>query len=154
MHIAATGLDRWVECVHRNHRSRDDHDEGTRNQIVEDLATGARDRVPTDPRLFGTEYTLGEDQVDDVDQQNTGIDKNVCSDSNADVMLAVGPDDAQDECCDPSHTKSKHHPRQDEFMVSSVVLLQDRHVDCRKADVKCHEDCANRRVGNIAGKAP
>ena len=49
---------------------------------------------------------LGEDEIDGVEKDDTGIHENLGGDSEIDVMWASGPSDAEDTGYDPGHTEA------------------------------------------------
>lgn len=48
--------------------------------------------MPADVRLLAAENTLSEDEVDDVYQENPGIDEDIGGNGESDIALSIGPD--------------------------------------------------------------
>ena len=99
-------------------------------------------------RVRGAEEALGEDQVDDEEEEDTGGDEDLGSDGDADVVLAVRPDNAHDHGRDTSHAEAEHHPAHEEFVATPSVHLEDRHVTGGGAREEEEEDCSD---GDVEG---
>lgn len=56
----------------------------------------ANNWVPAYLWLLGAKYALREDQIDDIDQQNTGVDQDIGCDGKSNIVLPGRPDNAQD----------------------------------------------------------
>lgn len=94
-----------VERVEGDHHSRNDHDERCSDEEVQDLAPYTHGWVPSKAWLFRAEDALCEDQVKDVDDENSRVHKDLCRDREAYVMQSSCPCDAKDESDGSCHTE-------------------------------------------------
>lgn len=71
---------------------------------------------------------LGEDEVDDEEQEHAGLDEDGGGDGQRDVARARGPGDAEREGDDARHAEGEEHDREDELVAAPAVDLEDGHV--------------------------
>ena len=117
-----------VEGIKRDDHGSNDHNKCDANGVVQNLVCNSQDWVPTDVRLFCSENSLGEDQVENVDYQDSGIDEDVCCDCKSDVVLSGCPCNTENEGSYSCGTKARHQDCQEEFVISSAVLLEDGYI--------------------------
>lgn len=96
-----------VQGVRTLHDGVDDEDERGADADVEGLEHDADAGMPANGWLLGAEDALGKDQVDDVDDEDAGVDKDIGGDGDAHILLVRSPYDAQDESDDPRHGETE-----------------------------------------------
>lgn len=92
------------------------------------------------------ENSLCEDQVDQVDDQDSSIVEDLCCDGDLDVSLHGGPDNSHNAGDDSCHAESEENCTEQELVVSLAISLEDSHVGSGKAKVEYQKD---RRYWNI-----
>ena len=84
----------WVEGIERVHDQNDDENKCRTDHSVDDSEEDSQWPVPPDLWSPCSKYPLSEEDVDDVDEQDAGVDENVGSDGHGDVLRFTSPDDA------------------------------------------------------------
>lgn len=84
--------------------------------------------------------SLCKNQVDQIDDQDSGIVEDLCSDGDSDVSLHGCPDDSHDAGDDSCHAESEENCTEQEFVVSLAISLEDGHVGSSKAKVEYQKD--------------
>lgn len=121
-----------VESVEAVDDGNDDHDEQGDDAEQEEAKDETAGSAPAKVRVVGADDSLGENQVDDEEQDDAGVGKDVGGNGDAGVARVPGPDDAHDVCQDTGHAEAKRDGADDEFVASLAVDLEYRHVeDCR-----------------------
>ena len=100
-------------------------------------------RSPQDP--------LREDEVDNKQQDYSSSNKNVGSYSDGYVGSPIGPYYSHRRSRYTCHAETKHRARDDEFVASSAIHLQDRHVANGSADEEEEEDGCNWNIDGDGG---
>ncbi len=112
----------------------DDNDERAEDAEVRGPEEDPQRGMPPERRLLRPEDALGEEQVDDVEDQDAGVDEYGRRQREAHVALSRGPGDAQYQSSDPRHAKAEQDTRYEELVVAPLVDLQNRHICRRRAD--------------------
>lgn len=145
--VAADGLGMRVQGVHRYYHGGDHHDKGGEDGEVQDFAEDSIDWIPSDVRLLRSEDSLRKNEVDDVDDQDAGVDEDSGRDCKTDVVVSVRPHDAQNESGDAGHGETEQCPRYHELVVPAAIDLQYRHVCCSECDEDGNEHRADWDIG-------
>jgi hypothetical protein len=103
--------------------------------------------MPSDVWLFGSENALRENEVQDIDDQHTSIQKNARGYCETDIRLLLRPCDPKAKGDSSCHTEAKHHRRRDKFVVSPPVLLENCHVGGSEADIHNQENGTYWHIG-------
>lgn len=77
------------------HGSSDDHDEQGHDAKVQELEHETQPLGPAKSGVVRSDNTLGEDQVDEEQQQDTSLSEDAGGDSHIDITRYRGPADAQ-----------------------------------------------------------
>ena len=126
--IAVDAAGVGVEGVEGLHDGSDDHDQGDDDEDIDGFEGGGEERVPARVGVGGADDALGEDDVDDEEEDHPGGDKDLGGDGETDVGLVGGPSDAQDAAHDAGHAEAEEHAAHEEFVAALLVDLQDGHV--------------------------
>ena len=129
----------------------DEHDEGEDNEDVDADEGIVGDWVPAGVWVLGAENTLGKEDVDDEEKDNSCSGENLGSDGDADVGRVAGPDDTHDDCRDACHAEAEHHAGENEFVGAFAVGDKDGHMRDRAEYEKRHEDGADGHVNADGG---
>ena len=141
--VAVDAVGVGVEGVEGLDDGGDDHGQGDDDEDVDGFEEGGEERVPAGVGVGGADDALGEDEVDDEEEDDAGGDQDLRGDGEADVGLVGGPGDAQDAAQDAGHAEAEEHAAHEEFVVALLVDLQDCHVgDCTE-DEEDEEDGAD-----------
>lgn len=105
-----------IEGVEALHCDRDDRDEHDEHESIEDVESGRQSFVPTNIRMSSSNGPLGEDEIYEEEEEDTGAGEDLGRNSHAYISWACCPDDAHDHGRDSSHADTKHQARHDEFM--------------------------------------
>ena len=124
-----------VQCVEDQHCRRYDHDQSEEQKSVADVKRVGQYGVPAQFRMHSPKNSLCEDEVDQVDDQDTGIIENLCCDGDLDVSLHGSPNNSHDAGNNSCHAESKENGTEQELVVSLAVSLEDGHVGSGKAKV-------------------
>ncbi|ROW05207.1 hypothetical protein VSDG_00040 [Cytospora chrysosperma] len=147
---AAGGRVEGEEGVHRGGDGHDQHGEDAEVQEEEDQPRGAR---PADARVVGPDDALGEDEVDEEEEQDAGLDEDGRRDGEVDVGRVRGPGDAQGQGGDARRAEAEEEAREDELVVPPAVDLEDGHVGDGGGDVEEHQTGADGVVQGHGGMA-
>lgn len=97
--------------------------------------------------------TLGEDEVDQEQQQDTGLGKDTGGDGHLDVVRHGSPADAEAQRHDTGHAEAENDDREDELMISPTVHLKNEHVRGGSDEVDEEHHGADRDVQGDRGTA-
>ena len=101
--------------------------------------------------MRGPDYALGEEEIDDEEEEDSSGDKDVGRQGHSHIKGTGGPYDAHYQGGDSCHAEAEHHARYDEAMSSFLVDLEDGHVGCRADDEEGEEDGAYWNVDTDCG---
>lgn len=135
-----------VQSVHLYHCRSDHHDQSSDEKSVSDVEDMRECSVPSELWVHRPEDPLCEDQVNQVDDQDSGVVEDLCSDGDLDVSLHCGPYDPHDTCDDSCHAEAEEDCAEKEFVISFAILLENCHVGSGKADVEHKEDRGDRDI--------
>lgn len=108
LHVAVDAAGVGVEGEEGLHGAGDEHDQGDDDDGVDGLEGGGEGPVPADVRVGGAHDALGEDQVDDEEEDGAGGDEDLGGDGDADVGRPRRPDDAEDAGRYARHAEAEH----------------------------------------------
>lgn len=140
-----------VEGVEGLHDGGDEHDERQHDEDVGGDEGPVGEFVPAQVRVGGAEDALGEDEVDDEDEDDAGGDEDLRRDGDGYVGRVAGPDDAHDLGDDAGHAEAEEHAGHDEFVAAPPVRLEDEHVRDGAAEEEDEEDGADGDVDALGG---
>ena len=121
--VAVDAVGVGVEGVEGLDDGGDDHDERDDDQDVESFEEGREERVPAGVGVRGANDALGEDEVDDEEEDDAGGDEDLRGDGEADVGLVGCPCHAQDAAHDTGHAEAEEHAAHEEFVAALLVDL-------------------------------
>lgn len=84
--------------------------------------------------------SLREYEVDEEQDQDSRVSKDLRCDGDLDIVRIASPDDAHDAGDISSHTESKHQAGHEELVAFALVCLEDEHVARRSKDEKEEEN--------------
>ncbi len=143
----------FVEAEEALDGCRDEHYQTDHDEDVCRYEGPVEGGMPARTWMTRSHYPLSEQKVDDEEQDHSSGNEDVGRDSYADVLRSCSPDDAHDHGGDASHAETEHHAGDVEFVASSLVDLEDRHVADGADKEEDEEDCADGEIESNGGKA-
>lgn len=109
--------------------------------------------VPAAVRVGGSDDALGEDEVDDEEEDDACGYEDGGGDGDGHVGRITAPDDTHDAGDDTGHAEAEHHGGHDEFVTATAVDLEDGHVGNGAAEEEEKEDGGDGDIDSHGGMA-
>lgn len=100
-----------------------------------------------------SEYAQGKDQQDDIDEDDSDVQKYVCRNGEPGVRFSGCPRDPHHYCGNTSHAETEHNPRHVKPVAPSSIQLEDGLVRNGANHVEKEEDSRDGYVRNNGGTA-
>lgn len=84
-------------------------------------------------RVLSSDDALGEEEVGDEEEDDSGVDEDHGGDSDSYAVRVAGPGDTQRSGADSSEAEAEHHSANDEFFPAPHVELEETHMACSGA---------------------
>lgn len=90
--------------------------------------------------MVSTQDALRENEIDDEEEQDTGVGEDVGGDGDLCIVWVIRPDDTHDVGADTGHGEAEQESGEDEFVAAATVALEDGHVEGGGGDEEHEED--------------
>jgi hypothetical protein len=123
-----------VERIETLDRARN---QGYQHKNDGDVVELESDGEPLRPSPMGMrcpDNSLGEDQVDDKEDEYSCRHEDLCGDGDRDIVGVARPDKTHGHCSDSRHTEAENEATHDKLLLPSKVDLENGHVGCSSHD--------------------
>lgn len=122
------------------------HNETSSNAEEEKAESHRHGFTPSNMRMVRTEYSLCENNIHDKEKKNTGVDKHPRGDGETCIPQVRSPRDTQHVGGNTSHAKAKQQAGQNKLVRTSLVDLENRHVEHGAGNEQAEKNTADRVV--------
>lgn len=99
--------------------------------------------TPAELGVVSPQNPLGEDDIDDKENNDASVGEDVGSDCDLDIVGKVAPYYPHDKGCDSCHAEAEGGTRDDEFVATLQVCLEKVHVENGACDIERQENCGD-----------
>lgn len=147
LHGAVGAADGGVEGEEGLDGDGDDHEQGGDDAGDEEAEDGGRGGVPAETGVVGAHDALGEDHVDDEDEDAARLREDAGGHGDVGRARVRRPHDPHAQRRAPQHAQREQHAGEEELEAGPLVELEDRHVRRRRRHEEREEHGGHGDVG-------